>query len=212
MRWGWLLLVLGLSSFAVAADKVMVMALFADKAMVAIDGHNYLLRVGGPAHDGVRLLAADSSSALLDIDGKQRRMALNDQIGSSYSQTAPSQVTVWPNLRGMYTTPGSINGQPVDFLVDTGASDVAMNAAQARSLGIDYMVNGEQSMVKTASGVVPSYSVTLDRVSVGEITLHQVNAVVLGGSQPDHVLLGMTFLGRLNIQRNGQAMVLQKKW
>ena len=212
MRWWVLVLALGLSSFATAADKIMVMALFADKAMVAIDGRNYLLSVGGPAHEGVRLLAADSASALLEIDGKQRRMALNDQIGSRYKQAPTTDVTVWPNLHGMYTTAGGIDGQPVDFLVDTGASDVAMNAAQARSLGIDYMVNGQQSMVKTASGVVPSYSVTLDRVTVGEITLRQVNAVVLGGSQPDHVLLGMSFLGRLNIQRNGQAMVLQKKW
>lgn len=212
MRWWLLAVALWMSPLAMAADKVMVMALFAGKAMVAIDGHNYLLTVGGPAHEGVRLLTADSSSALLEIDGKQRRMTLNDQISGSYKQAPSTEVTLWPNLHGMYTTPGSINGQPVEFMVDTGATDVAMNAGQAYSLGIDYRVVGAPSMVSTASGVAKAYGVTLDSVTVGEITLHQVDAVVLDGNQPDHVLLGMSFLQRLNIQRNGQAMVLQKKW
>jgi len=121
-------------------------------------------------------------------------------------------VQVWRDTAGMYTTVGSINGLPVTFLVDTGATAVAMNANQARRLGIDYRVTGRQSGVTTASGVEHAWAVTLDTVKVGDLELHNVGAVVLEGAHPATTLLGMTFLGRLEINNDGRLMTLRKKY
>ncbi len=196
-----------------AAERVVAIGLFSGKAMLEIDGKRRLLKVGERSPEGVRLIAADSGSAVIEMNGAERRIELGTQIGASYKAgEGAAEVQIWPDQRNMYRITGAINGMPVDFLVDTGATTIAMNAAEARRLGIDYRVQGERGMVSTASGVAPVYRVSLNSVTVGAITLHQVDAVVLEGAQPDSVLLGMTFLGRLEMQRDGQLMVLKKKW
>jgi len=112
----------------------------------------------------------------------------------------------------MYTTVGSINGLTVTFLVDTGASQVALNANEARRLGIDFRVSGTPTAVDTASGVARAWAVTLDSVKVGSLEMRNVGAVVLEGSTPQHALLGMTYLGQLEIDNDGRLMTLRKKY
>lgn len=212
MRYRWMMLALFLTLPVVAAPKVSVVGLFSGRAVLEIDGAQRMLKVGERSPEGVKLLAADSESALLEIGGKEQRMVLGDRISGSYKALPRAEVHVWPDRAGMYRMAGSINGLTVDFLVDTGATHIAMNAAQARRLGIDYRVVGERGMVSTASDVVPVYRVTLDRVQFGDITLRQVTAVVLEGTQPTDVLLGMSFLGRLDMQRDSEVMVLREKY
>ena len=112
----------------------------------------------------------------------------------------------------MFSTIGSINGYPVRFLVDTGATMVAMNGSQARRLGLDFEMEGELQWVTTASGLEKAYRITLDRVKVGDIELTNVDSAVLGGDFPTQVLLGMSFLGRLEMQRAGNLLELRKKY
>lgn len=207
-----LLLLLWLSLPVFAVQRVSVVGLFSGRAVLEIDGAQRMLRVGERSPEGVRLLAADSESALLEIDGKEQRMALGSQISGSYQAPQRAEVHVWPDTRGMYRMPGSINGQTVDFLVDTGATHIAMNASQARRLGIDYRVRGERGMASTASDVVPVFRVTLDRVQFGDIALRQVTAVVFEGEQPAEVLLGQSFLNRLEMRRENEAMVLRERY
>lgn len=195
-----------------AVEQVSVLGLFSGRAVLEIDGKQRMLKVGERSPEGVKLLAADSGSALLEIDGNEQRMELGSQIRGSYQAPQRVEVHVWPDTRGMYRMPGSINGQTVDFLVDTGATHVSMNAEQARRLGIDYRVHGERGMASTASDVVPVYRVKLDRVQLGDITLRQVSAIVLEGTQPPDVLLGQSFLNRLEMQRENEAMVLREKY
>ncbi len=123
-----------------------------------------------------------------------------------------NEVQVWRDGTGMYTTVGSVNGLPVSFLVDTGATAVAMNAQQARRLGIDFRVVGQSSGVTTASGVVNAWAVMLDMVKVGDLLLRNVQAVVLEGEYPETALLGMSYLGRLEIDNDGRLMTLRKKY
>jgi aspartyl protease family protein len=132
-------------------------------------------------------------------------------VAAPYKQRAHSEVTIVRNAAGMYTTVGSINSLPVDFLVDTGASVIAMNAGHARRLGIDFRLSGQPTMVGTASGITQAYRVILDTVSVGEISARQVPAVVIDGAFPVQVLLGMSFLGQVEIQREGALMRLKKR-
>lgn len=205
------MLALLLSGAASGAD-IEVAALFRDQAVVLVDGVRYKLRPGERTPEGVRLVNTDNAGALLEVDGRERRYALGSKIRSSYRQTADEEVQIFRDDAGMFSTVGSINGLPVNFLVDTGASSVAMNAAQARRLGIDYRVTGERGAVVTASRVEEVYRVMLDNVKVGAIHLRNVEAVVLDGPQPQETLLGMSFLGRVAMDNDGQHLRLRRKY
>ncbi len=197
---------------ASAAPDVRVVGLFSDRAVVIIDGRQSILRAGQAGRQGVKLITADSEAALLEIDGETIEARLDGRVTARQRTASVSEVQVWRNPQGMYTTVGSINGLPVSFMVDTGATLVTLNSAQARRLGIDYRVTGEQTAVITASGVEPAWSVMLDRVRLGELELHNVAAVVIEGPQPRTALLGMSYLGRLEISNSGQLMTLRKKY
>lgn len=197
---------------AVQATDIEVLALFRDQAVLRIDGTRYKLGPGETTPEGVRLVSTYEAGAVLDVDGQQRRIALGSKIRSSYQQAAREEVQIFRDGAGMFSTIGSINGMPVNFLVDTGATSVAMNAVQARRLGIDFRIVGEPGTVVTASRVETVYRVMLDNVKVGAIQLRNVEAVVLDGPQPQETLLGMSFLGRLEMQNDGQRLLLRRKY
>ena len=209
------LLVFGLSlhhSPVFAGLDVRVVGLFADRAVLLVEGEQHLLKVGQTSPEGVKLVSASSDHAILLIDGEQVNARLDDRVSAAKRPAAADEVQVWRNTTGMYTTVGSINGLPVSFLVDTGATQVAMNAAQARRLGIDYHVTGSPAEVTTASGVERAWLVMLDSVKVGELEVRNVPAVVLEGSQPKVTLLGMSYLGRMEINNDGRLMTLKKRY
>ena len=197
---------------SVFAADIEVVALFRDQAVLRIDGANHKLRPGEHTPDGVRLVRTDDLGAVLEIDGREHRYPLGSRIRSSYQQSARAEAQIFRDGRGMFTTVGSINGMPVDFLVDTGATSIAMNAAQARRLGIDFRVAGEPGSAVTASRVERVYRVMLDHVKVGAVQLRNVEAVVLDGPQPQQVLLGMSFLGRLDMHNDGRRLTLRRKY
>ena len=198
-------------TFVQAAD-VRVVGLFSGRAVLLVDGQQRLLKPGQTSPEGVKLISATSEEALLLIDGQETTARLDGRVSARKRTAEVNEVQVWRDTTGMYTTVGSINGLPVSFLVDTGATTVAMNANQARRLGIDYRVIGRQSGVTTASGVAHAWAVTLDMVKVGDLELHNVDAVVLEGAHPATTLLGMSYLGRLEINNDGRLMTLRKKY
>lgn len=210
-----LLLVLWVSALNLpvqAGTDVRVVGLFSERAVVLINGKQHVLRVGQATPEGVRLIAADSESAVLEIDGEEINARLDGRV-TAHKRTAEAQeFQISRNTTGMFTTVGSINGLTVSFLVDTGATHVAMNAAQARRLGIDFRVAGRPMTVTTASGVERAWGVTLDIVKVGELVQRNVGAVVLEGNQPSRTLLGMSYLGRLEMTNTGRLMTLRKKY
>lgn len=201
-----------LAAAAHAGPDVRVVGLFTDRAVVMIDGRQHLLRAGQTSPEGVRLIAADSESAVLQVEGKQIEARLDGRVSARKRSASVQEFQVWRDTTGMYTTVGSINGLPVSFLVDTGATRVSLNAAEARRLGIDYRVTGTPSSVTTASGVERAWAVMLDSVSIGGLELRSVGAVVLEGALPKQTLLGMSFLGRLEIDNDGRLMTLRKKY
>ena len=199
------------SASAVAVD-VRVVGLFQDRAVITIDGRQRVLSVGQTSPEGIRLVSADSESALLEVEGQQIRASLDSRVSASKKARTVSEVRIQRDRSGMYFTVGSINALPVNFLVDTGATQIAMNGAHARRLGIDYRVVGEPAVVTTASGVERAWAVRLDTVRVGEIELRNIPAMVLDGAQPETILLGMSFLGKLQISNEGQLMTLRQKY
>lgn len=207
-----LVLVLSLISSAWAVDSIEVRGLFSGKAVIIVDGNRYVLAVGESTPEGVRLIESDTQAAVLEVDGRRGRYPLGGRIGTSYARPKKTAVRVYRDSRGMFTTVGSINGQTVNFLVDTGATAIAMSSPAAKRLGIQYRLNGAPVSVNTASGVARGWQLRLSSVRVGAIELSNVDAIVVEGSKPDSVLLGMSFLSRLNTRNEGQVMVLEERF
>lgn len=194
-----------------AAPEVEVVALFKDAALLEIGGKRQLLKPGERSDEGVLLVSADSRQAEIEIDGDRFQVGLSSRIGTAFQPAESSSVTISLNDAGQYRTTGSINDRPVPLLVDTGANIVAINAGDARGLGIDFVGEGRRRQVVTAGGVVDSWQVTLDSVQLGDIRVNNVEAVVLEGGFPETILLGMTFLRNVEIRESGGVLVLTSK-
>ena len=197
---------------ALAAVKVKVSGLFKDKAILVIDGRQRLMRAGETSPEGVKLVESNSTRAVIEIDGVQSSHVLGSHIDGGATEPESRAVQIFPTRGNMYTVIGSINGYPVNFVVDTGATSVSMNSREARRLGIDYEVDGEPGVSQTASGIVKIFIVRLKRVKVGDIELTNVEGSVHEGDYPTEVLLGMSFLGRLEMRREGGVLELRKKY
>ncbi len=211
MRYGLLFLCLFAAPLYSAPDSVKAVALFPGKAMLVIDGENVLLRKGETRH-GVTLLEANGREARIRLgQGKPRRLRLNGQVAHGFSKPRRSSLTVYADRSGMFRLPGRINGRPVEFLLDTGATFVALSSVEAERLKLAYR-NGRPDVIRTANSVAPVWRIRLSSVRVGDIEVPNVEAVVLQGDQPQTALLGMSFLEHIKLQRNGAAMVLKQKY
>ena len=196
-----------------AQTSVAVVGIFTDKAVLEIEGNRRVMSVGDISPEGVLLISSNSDEGVvLDIAGEIVTLGLDSGIGAVYAKPKTVQLRILPDTMGMYGIAGSINGRPVDFLVDTGATLVALNANTADRLGLDYLAQGTIGRSETASGFVRVYRIKLNSVQVGAIKINNVMAAVIDGEQPSRVLLGQSFLNKVSMQREGQVLVLEKKW
>ena len=194
---------------ALAADVTLV-GLIGSKAIVVIDGAPpRTLAPGQKTSEGVQLLSTEKQSASFLIDGKTRLL----RMGQAHAApaTPKSSITLSADSRGHFVTTGLINGGSVRFLVDTGATFVSLPAAEARRLGIDYL-KGERARVQTANGVATAYRIRLDSVTIGDVALNGIDAVVSENSGMEMTLLGMSFLNRMEMKRDGPSMTLTKRY
>jgi len=203
------LLLLPVSLFA---QDFKVLALFPGKAMLQVGNKQFVL-TEGKAKKGFTLVKTDTykQTADITINGVTETYTLGNHIGGGYSSPAAKEVRLVADSRGSYYTTGRINNQNVNFVVDTGATSVALSEARAQALGISYQ-NNQQGKARTASGEADAWRVILDSVSIGGITLNSVTGVVLKGNYPETTLLGMTFLKQLEISHEENLMVLKKKF
>lgn len=198
---------------AYAAD-IAVTGLFNGKAVLVIDGGKpRTLSAGQSTPEGVKLLSATSEAAVVEYKGQRQTLTTGHatRIGSSSAGSSSGQVTLTADSRGHFITTGSINGLSVRFMVDTGASSVALSTGEARRLGINYLA-GVRGHGSTANGIVPIYRVKLDNVRVGDITLNNVEASVIDGAGMSVALLGMSFLNRTAMKRDGDTLTLTRRY
>lgn len=200
----------GLACTASWATSVSVMGLFKDKAIVSIDGGKPRTLSVGQTEQGVKLIAADSGGASFDVDGKRRSLGMGQSFAGGAPTDARQSVSLTADARGHFAAAGSLNGYPMTFLVDTGATSIAISAAEAKRIGLDYR-SGQAAGVSTAAGVVPAWRVTFNTVKVGNISVNQVEGMVVeaGLNVP---LLGMSFLNRMEMKRDGQTMTLTQRY
>ena len=196
-----------------AADPIVqVVGLFKDKAVVKIDGKQRLLSAGQISPEGVTLISADSKQAVIDFNGERQTLTLSREVMSGFAKPEFKQVSIRKNNRSEYLVSGSINGRSNLFLVDTGASIVALNSQLAERLGIDYLKHGTKSQVVTAGGVRDSYNVVLDEVEVGGLVARKIAATIVIGPDPRRILLGMSYWQHVNMKESDGIMYLEQKY
>lgn len=200
-----------LCSDAFAVEQIEVQALFGGKAMIRIDGVSRTLSSGQTSPEGVRLIEADSKQAMLEVDGVSGVYRPGSSLSLDYRKPSNVVEQVFADDQGMFHGVGSINGRTVEFLLDTGATTVAMNKQQAKSLGVHYRMQGEHVIISTASEHVRGYAVKLTSVSLGGIRQRNVEAMVIDGDHPGPILLGMSFLDKLSVEKDGRTMTLRQR-
>lgn len=214
----WAALCLFAMAHAAQAASVAVSGIMGDKALIAVDGGPPKVVRAGDRLAGVRVLEVKRASVLLDNAG--RRIELGIGQGNIFAgKSAPAADAsggngthvITADGRGQFLTTGSVNGRSVSFLVDTGASMVTLPKSVARQAGVD-LRNASQTRISTANGVAPAQRVTLNDVRLGGIRANLVEALVVDDQSLPIALLGMSFLNRTDMNRQGDALTLKQRY
>jgi len=191
-------------------------------AILAIDaGAPKTVKVGQTV-GGVRLISVENDRATVETDGARRVLLRGQTYSTSGSRAAAAgsgaagggpgaqTATLAVGAGGHFFAEGQINGGPIRFVVDTGATTVAIPASEANRLRIDYQ-KGRRVATDTAGGRMPAYLIMLNSVRIGDIELQNVEAIVIEQGL-SAALLGNSFLGRTDMRREGQTMVLTRRF
>lgn len=179
-------------------------------AVLEIDGKQRLLREGARSPEGVLLVSADSKLAVIEVDGKKQSLGMSRSISTQFKKAEKMEVRIASGRGEHYRIKGLINGMAVYFLVDTGATFVSMSHQEAERLGIDYR-GGIPITMNTANGLAKGYQVTLSSVSVGNIVVNNVTAVVHAGGFAMDLLLGNSYLSKIDLKIDHGVLVLKEK-
>jgi len=197
---------------AAGAQTISMSGRLGDKALLMIDGSPRTVAVGSTVQ-GVKLVSVTADAAVVELGGKRITVPMGGaQVnlgGAANSEGGGSRIVLTAGSGGHFVTSGAINGRAVEFVVDTGASTVAMSQSDADRIGLKYQ-EGRRGMANTANGPVPVHRVMLTSVRVGDVQVYNVEALVLPAQMP-YVLLGNSFLTRFQMKRENDVMTLEKR-
>ena len=192
------------------AAEVALIGVIGDKAGVfTLDGGEPKTVRVGDTWRGIRVVSIGKDRATVVIDGRERVLVQGPYRGSAPSGSRETTVLA-ADRQGHYIAQGLVNGVTVRFVVDTGATSVTLPASEALRIGLDYR-KGTREAVQTANGATQAFHVRLDSVKLGDIQLSAVDALVVEEGLPI-ALLGMTFLNRVEMRRDGQTMTLIRRF
>ncbi|MCK6390925.1 MAG: TIGR02281 family clan AA aspartic protease [Azonexus sp.] len=192
------------------AQEVGVAGVIGSKALLMINGAPPQSVPVGKLIDGVKVVSIQGDLVVVEIDGRKRPLRVGQHAVGTGNAADSEQIILKADGAGHFVTNGTINGGSIRFLVDTGASMISLGASDARRLGLDFN-KGQKGFAQTANGQTMVSKVQLDSVRVAGVTLHQVDAVIHQTELPV-ALLGMSFLNRMEMQRNGNTMTLKKRY
>jgi aspartyl protease family protein len=206
-------LALFLAHALAAAADINVIALTAGKAVVTINnGKPLMMAAGQVSPEGVRLIGATTESATFDVEGRRQTLTMGQSISIGGGPVSAQRATLIADTGGHFVTIVTVNGISMKFMVDTGASLVTLSSGDAKRAGINYL-SGQKAVLQTANGTTAAFRVKLDTVRLGDITLNDVDGVVVEGTVMGELgLLGLSFLNRLNMRREGLTMTLTKRF
>jgi aspartyl protease family protein len=177
--------------------------------LLVIDGQPHSVAVGATVK-GVRLVSLSDNRAVVEVQGARRTLTAGaGPMRATAPPSSANEVVLIAGPGGHFRSIGQINGKAVTFLVDTGASSVALSQSLADSLGIAYR-NAPVGFANTANGTVMIHMVTLDAVRLGGVLVANVQAIVLP-TPMEHVLLGNSFLAHVQMRRENDVMRLEKR-
>ncbi|MBL8286533.1 MAG: retroviral-like aspartic protease family protein [Rubrivivax sp.] len=193
------------------APEVALAGRMGDKALLLLQGRSVVLAVG-QASGGTRLVRWEQDAAVVEHAGAQLRLrvgAAPSRLGAAAAAGSAREIVIPVGPGGHFLAAGAINGQSVRFLVDTGATLVALSRAEAARLRLD--LRGAQPVrMQTAGGVAAAWMLPLERVRVGDVEVFQVMALVTEAPLP-YVLLGNSFLDRFQWRRDNDVMRLSHR-
>jgi aspartyl protease family protein len=176
-------------SLPALGQSVALSGLMGTRALLVVDGKPPRSLAPGDQHQGVKLLSTGNGEAVIEIAGKRHTLRLGEapvSVGTQQDEGKGARIVLTASSGGHFVTGGQINGKQVRLLVDTGASMVALSVAVATELG-------------------------LDSVRVADVTVFGVDAVVLPESIP-YVLLGNSYLGRFQMTRDNDQLLLSRRY
>ena len=205
-----LALVLGLVSASALAQDVGLAGVMGGKALLMINGGEPEAVAVGQSLAGVKVVSVQGEQAVIEIGGKKRPLRVGQHAIGSPAADGSGKIVMTADNQGHFYTTGTVNGVSVRFLVDTGATMISLGKSDARRIGLDFN-RGQKGLTETANGQGVVSKVQLDTVRIGDVTLHNVDALIHQTDMP-MALLGMSFLNRMEMQRDGSTMTLKKRF
>ncbi len=213
-RWWGVAMAVGLGAANTQAQSVAMTGAMGSKALLVIDGGSPKAMAGGDTHGGVKVVSVRPDQVVVEVAGKRQNVALGGAPvsvgGGGMGEARGTQIVLTAGSGGHFLTQGTINGRSTGFMVDTGATSVAIGMDEARRLGIKFE-QGERYWGSTANGNVMGYRISLGAVQIQDVVVHNVEAAVLPGSMP-YVLLGNSFLTRFQMKRENDVMTLTRRY
>ncbi|MGB4117761.1 MAG: TIGR02281 family clan AA aspartic protease [Polaromonas sp.] len=206
------LLVMLLAGFAAHAQSVALAGMLGNKALLVVNGTAPKSVAAGETHEGVKVISTSGDQAVVEQDGKRNTLRVGEapvNMGASKTGGKGNRIVLVAGTGGHFMTAGQINGKAVQFMVDTGATSVAMGAQDAERAGVNFKA-GQPVMMSTANGNVQGYRIRLDSVRVGDVEVFGIDAVVTPQPMP-YMLLGNSFLTRFQMLRENDQMTLTKR-
>lgn len=198
------------TSIPVWAQDVGLAGIMGSKAMLIINGGEPQTVPVGQALDGVKVLSIQGDQAMIEVGGRKRPLRVGQHAVGVAGGDGSGKIMMTADAQGHFYTTGTINGTSVRFLVDTGASMISLGATDARRIGLDFN-RGQKALTNTANGQAVVSKTQLDTVRIGDVTLHNIDALIHQSDMP-MALLGMSFLNRMEMQREGSTMTLKKRF
>ncbi|CAA2107780.1 retropepsin-like aspartic protease family protein [Variovorax paradoxus] len=207
-------MLLAAAALAHAASSVTLTGSIGSRAILIVDGSAPKTVAIGESYQGVKLVSLQAEQAVVELEGKRVNLRMDTPVSIGGAGVGlgggGNRVVLSADSRGHFMTQGAINGRPVTFMLDTGATSIALSADDAQRIGLDYS-KGQRVMMNTANGVTQGYRLRLQSVRVGDVEVYDIDAVVSSQSMP-FVLLGNSFINRFSMRRDADQMILEKRF
>jgi aspartyl protease family protein len=200
-------------AMAHAASSVTLTGTIGSRAILIVNGGAPKTVAVGESFQGVKLVSLQSEQAVVESEGKRVTLRMDTPVsigGNGGGSSGGSRIVLPADSRGHFMTQGMINGRPVTFMLDTGATSIGLSADDAQRIGLDYS-KGRPVQMSTANGVSQGYRLRLQSVRVGDVEVYDIDAIVTQQPMP-FVLLGNSFINRFSMRRDADQMVLEKRY
>jgi aspartyl protease family protein len=204
---------LAAAAVAHAAGSVTLTGSIGSRAILIVNGNPPKTVAVGESYQGVKLISLQAEQAVVELEGKRVNLRMDTPVsigGGGGGGGGGSRIVLPADSRGHFMTQGAINGRPVTFMLDTGATAIALSADDAQRIGLDYS-KGQRVLMNTANGTTTGYRLRLQSVRVGDVEVYDIDAIVSQQAMP-FVLLGNSFINRFSMRRDADQMVLEKRY